>query len=200
MACCYIAASMIAFIINSCAALNVELNLQYNEPLDPSKSSMSDQGGLEASEKDSIGPTTLSLGGMTCTACTGNLERAIGAITGVERVVVSLLFQEAKVIHGQNVQKSSLVSAVEDAGYEASIGERAPQQRIETLQHNKELQSLAKAASFAIPTMMFLWALCGVPFGVYAIVQNFNIPIQIQPQCFYVLCLTCWAQSLLYKL
>lgn len=25
-------------------------------------------------------------------------------------------------------------------------------------------------------SMMFLWALCGVPFGVYAIVQNFNIP------------------------
>jgi len=47
--------------------------------------------------------------------------------------------------------------------------------------------------------MMFLWALCGVPFGVYAIVQNFNIPIQIQPQCFCVLCLTCWAQCLLYQ-
>lgn len=47
-------------------------------------------------------------------------------------------------------------------------------------------------------TMMFLWALCGVPFGVYAIVQNFNIPIQIQPQCFCILCLTSWAQCLLY--
>ncbi|KAL8700807.1 MAG: hypothetical protein Q9201_005241 [Fulgogasparrea decipioides] len=30
--------------------------------------------------------------------------------------------------------------------------------------------------------MMFVWAISAVPFGVYAIVQNFNIPIQIQPQ------------------
>ncbi|KAJ9496795.1 hypothetical protein H2202_007572 [Exophiala xenobiotica] len=31
------------------------------------------------------------------------------------------------------------------------------------------------------PAMMFLWSASGVPFGAYAIVQNFNIPIQIQP-------------------
>lgn len=46
--------------------------------------------------------------------------------------------------------------------------------------------------------MMFLWALCGVPFGVYAIVQKFNIPIQIQPQCFCCLCLVSWGQCLRY--
>lgn len=47
-------------------------------------------------------------------------------------------------------------------------------------------------------SMMFLWALCGVPFGVYAIVQNFNIPIQVQPQVFMVLCVISWTQSLVY--
>jgi hypothetical protein len=67
--------------------------------------------------------------------------------------------------------------------------------------------------------MMFLWALCkrppstegswpsccesnndpgGVPFGVYAIAQNFNIPIQVQPQIFMTLCLISWAQTLRY--
>lgn len=45
---------------------------------------------------------------------------------------------------------------------------------------------------------MFLWALCGVPFGVYSIVQNFNVPIQVQPQVFMVLCLISWAQTLVY--
>ena len=44
--------------------------------------------------------------------------------------------------------------------------------------------------------MMFLWSLSGVPFGVYAVVQNFNIPIQIQPQCFCALCLVSWGQCL----
>ncbi|KAK0628698.1 hypothetical protein B0T17DRAFT_588746 [Bombardia bombarda] len=46
--------------------------------------------------------------------------------------------------------------------------------------------------------MMFLWALCGVPFGTYAIAQNFNIPLQVQPQAFMCLCLISWAQTLIY--
>ncbi|KAH6855117.1 hypothetical protein B0I37DRAFT_423223 [Chaetomium sp. MPI-CAGE-AT-0009] len=46
--------------------------------------------------------------------------------------------------------------------------------------------------------MMFLWALCGLPFGVYAVAQNFNIPLQVQPQVFIALCLISWAQILLY--
>ncbi|KAI0450548.1 PQ loop repeat-domain-containing protein [Xylaria acuta] len=48
-------------------------------------------------------------------------------------------------------------------------------------------------------TMMFLWAISGVPFGIYAIVQNFNIPIQVQPQIFMLLCLVNWGQILLYS-
>lgn len=47
-------------------------------------------------------------------------------------------------------------------------------------------------------TMMFLWALCGVPFGAYAVVQNFNVPLQIQPQCFMGFCLVSWVQTLIY--
>ncbi|POS78128.1 PQ loop repeat protein [Diaporthe helianthi] len=47
-------------------------------------------------------------------------------------------------------------------------------------------------------SMMFLWAICGVPFGAYSIIQNFNLPIQVQPQCFMALCLVSWAQVLVY--
>ena len=47
--------------------------------------------------------------------------------------------------------------------------------------------------------MMFLWAISAVPFGVYAIIQNFAIPIQIQPQIFCILSLVSWAQILLYN-
>ncbi|KXX80874.1 hypothetical protein MMYC01_202054 [Madurella mycetomatis] len=46
--------------------------------------------------------------------------------------------------------------------------------------------------------MMFLWALSGIPFGVYAIAQNFNIPLQVQPHIFSSLCLISWSQTLLY--
>ncbi|KAL2043798.1 hypothetical protein N7G274_003318 [Stereocaulon virgatum] len=47
--------------------------------------------------------------------------------------------------------------------------------------------------------MMFLYAISAVPFGVYAIIQNFNIPIQIQPQIFCLLSLVCWVQILHYN-
>lgn len=47
--------------------------------------------------------------------------------------------------------------------------------------------------------MMFLWAISGVPFGIYAVVQNFNIPIQVQPHAFIFCCLVNWGQTLLYS-
>ena len=47
--------------------------------------------------------------------------------------------------------------------------------------------------------MMFLWAISAVPFGVYAIIQNYNIPIQSQPQIFCALSLVSWAQILHYN-
>jgi uncharacterized protein with PQ loop repeat len=47
-------------------------------------------------------------------------------------------------------------------------------------------------------SMMFLWALSGVPFGIYFIVKDSNIPIQVQPQIFMVLALTTFGQCLYY--
>ena len=34
--------------------------------------------------------------------------------------------------------------------------------------------------------------------GVYNIVQNFNMPLQVQPHCFMGFCLISWAQTLRY--
>ncbi|KAI2604030.1 PQ loop repeat-domain-containing protein [Hypoxylon fragiforme] len=47
-------------------------------------------------------------------------------------------------------------------------------------------------------SMMYLWALCGVPLGAYNIAQRFNYPLQVQPQCFMALCIVNWCQILLY--
>lgn len=46
---------------------------------------------------------------------------------------------------------------------------------------------------------MLLWAISAVPLGVYAIIQNFALPIQIQPQVFGSLSLITWAQILIYN-
>lgn len=147
---------MIAFIINTCDALNVDIHLQYNESLDPSKKSKhtdDDPFPLE----ESTGPTIISLGGMTCAACTGNVERALLVLEGVQRVAVSLPWQEARVVHDADVSKDAMISAVEDAGYEAKVGQRAPTQQIDILQQAKDLELLSKAFSRSsrLSTLLF---------------------------------------------
>ncbi|SMR53723.1 unnamed protein product [Zymoseptoria tritici ST99CH_1E4] len=49
------------------------------------------------------------------------------------------------------------------------------------------------------PTMMMLWASAGVPLGVYNIVKNFNIALQVQPQILTVLSLITWIQCFYYE-
>ena len=39
-----------------------------------------------------------------------------------------------------------------------------------------------------------LWGVSGVTLGVYAIVQDLNIPLILQPQLFSALSYVCWAQ------
>ncbi|KAJ5562665.1 hypothetical protein N7461_001426 [Penicillium sp. DV-2018c] len=41
-------------------------------------------------------------------------------------------------------------------------------------------------------SMMFLWASCSVPMGAYLILQQVNIPLQIQPQIFGFFSLVSW--------
>lgn len=40
-----------------------------------------------------------------------------------------------------------------------------------------------------------MWGLAALPLGVYAIVQNLNIPLILQPQLFALLSLISWAQA-----
>jgi uncharacterized protein with PQ loop repeat len=42
--------------------------------------------------------------------------------------------------------------------------------------------------------MMFLFAVSGVPFAIYFVVQKSNIPVQVQPFVFMSLSLVCWFQ------
>lgn len=47
-------------------------------------------------------------------------------------------------------------------------------------------------------SMMLLWAVAGVPLGVYNIVEEFNVALRIQPQILTTLSLLTWAQCLYY--
>ncbi|WPH00235.1 Hypothetical protein R9X50_00305800 [Acrodontium crateriforme] len=49
------------------------------------------------------------------------------------------------------------------------------------------------------PQMMMLWSMAGIPLGVYNIVSDFNIALQIQPQILTFLSLTTWIQCYYYE-
>lgn len=64
----------------------------------------------------------LSVVGMTCGACSGAVERAIGSLgASVRSVSVSLLLHSAVVVTDGLLRDAEVVSAVEDAGFEASL-------------------------------------------------------------------------------
>lgn len=48
------------------------------------------------------------------------------------------------------------------------------------------------------PSMMFLWVVSGVPFGIYFLITRGNIILQIQPHLFMFFCSLSWVQSLYY--
>ncbi|KAG8821622.1 hypothetical protein FRB91_005033 [Serendipita sp. 411] len=48
------------------------------------------------------------------------------------------------------------------------------------------------------PWLMLIWSVSGIFLGIYAIVQNINIPIIVQPQVFSTLAAISWVQCLYY--
>jgi Cu+-exporting ATPase len=63
--------------------------------------------------------TDLDIGGMTCAACAGRVERALRAVPGVTEASVNLATERARV-HGA-ASADDLVAAVSGAGYEAHV-------------------------------------------------------------------------------
>ncbi|MES2300431.1 MAG: heavy metal translocating P-type ATPase [Pseudomonadota bacterium] len=72
-------------------------------------------GGVDGAE------LSLSIGGMSCAACAGRVERALLAVPGVERAAVNLATETARVAVGAGgPQLAALVAAVERAGYQGA--------------------------------------------------------------------------------
>lgn len=68
-----------------------------------------------------MGRTRLKISGMTCGACSSAVSRALEAVDGVNEASVSLVTENADVSHAPEVKDETLVVAVEDAGFDASI-------------------------------------------------------------------------------
>ncbi|GBL52636.1 hypothetical_protein [Candidozyma auris] len=63
----------------------------------------------------------INVDGMTCAACSTSVTEALEGISNVHSVAVSLITNEAKVVHGTEVQPQQLVQAVEECGFDAHV-------------------------------------------------------------------------------
>ena len=71
--------------------------------------------------------TTFRIEGMTCGACVRHLAEALEALPGVVHAAVDLTRKEGRVDHlARWVGDSSLIEAVADAGYAASLVTKPP--------------------------------------------------------------------------
>ncbi|WP_435823831.1 heavy metal translocating P-type ATPase [Kitasatospora aureofaciens] len=71
-------------------------------------------------DSDTLASTDLAVGGMTCAACVGRVEKRLGRIDGVT-AGVNLATGRARVLHPAGVTVEELVAAVERAGYTAEL-------------------------------------------------------------------------------
>jgi P-type Cu+ transporter len=69
---------------------------------------------------------TLSVGGMTCSSCSGTITKMVSEVEGVSEVAVSLLSKSATVIVDHKELVGAVVEAIEDCGFSAEVTNVAP--------------------------------------------------------------------------
>ncbi len=97
--------------------------------------------------------TRFHISGMSCSACSARVERAVGKLPGICQVQVNLLTASMQAeFDPQQLSAEGIISAVEAAGYGACVDEGSPRstrQDTHTLQ-----QRLLASLAFLIPTML----------------------------------------------
>ncbi len=68
----------------------------------------------------SISNVVLQIGGMTCASCSSRVEKALSRVPGVVSAEVNLATERAEITVAKGVPVSTLIAAVDDAGYSAS--------------------------------------------------------------------------------
>ena len=106
--------------------------------------------------------------GMTCSACSAHVTKAVSKLNGVKNVNVNLLSNNMVVEYDDNVSSSDIISAVTDAGYGAEVenNKSAIQKPVNTV--DTELAQMKKrlitSFIFFIPVMYIsMGSMAGLP-------------------------------------
>lgn len=65
--------------------------------------------------------TVVQVGGMTCSACSNSITNSLLQTAGVKNANVSLLTEEATIVHDKSLDPSALIENIEDLGFDASL-------------------------------------------------------------------------------
>ncbi|KAG9561517.1 heavy metal translocatin, partial [Aureobasidium melanogenum] len=77
--------------------------------------------------------TTVSVGGMTCGACTSAVEGAFKNLAGIKSFNISLLSERAVIEHDTKlISADTIAETIEDTGFDASIIESKPSEPVRT--------------------------------------------------------------------
>jgi Cu+-exporting ATPase len=126
--------------------------------------------------------TDLAIGGMTCASCAARVEKRLNRLDGVEASVNFATEQASVTFDPVQASVEGLISAVEEAGYEASLPQEVTAEEDPTLPYRLRLQvavalsapvvllAMAPGAQFAgwkwvalaLATPVVFW--CGWPF------------------------------------
>lgn len=115
-----------------------------------------------------VDEVVLSVRGMTCASCVGRVEKALRAVPGVKEATVNLASERATV-RAEGVSPASLIRAVEDAGYEASVQDASRASRTDELaeaearEDRTNRRDLALAATLTVPLLVIAMSHGAIP-------------------------------------
>lgn len=157
-----VAAAQVNLAANSA---NVEFDASQVSPLDIT-AAISRAGFAVPSET-----LELLIGGMTCAACSGRLEKVLSRLPGVERAVVNLATEKASITAPAGVvSPAEVIAAVEKAGFTATPAVTATEQQAQlqekaARQRRRESWQLILALLLSLPLALPMLLM---PFGIHA--------------------------------
>ena len=107
--------------------------------------------------------------GMTCSACSAHVTKAVSKLNGVKNVNVNLLSNNMVVEYDDTISSSDIISAVTEAGYGAEIeNNKGMIKQAQKLPYDTELDNMKKrlivSFIFFIPVMyMSMGSMAGLP-------------------------------------
>ena len=103
--------------------------------------------------------------GMTCSACSSRVEKTVARLSGVQKVEVNLLSNSMKVEFDESLDEASIIQAVENAGYGASIKGKNSAKKVEI---EDESQTMKKRAVYSFIFLIPLfWISMGSMMGLW---------------------------------